>query len=117
MQQIPLSQLLNINGGGNGGGGYSIKNLFFDPIRFCGRQWTWVRSDNNQVSQIAFNNGIYSFVTQGFFWYLSYIIFALFITKKIKKFDAMTLPDLVGQMFGPLSQKLSALFNFINLFN
>lgn len=67
------------------------------------------------VSQIAFDNGIFNFVSQGFFWYVAYFIFAFFITKKISKFKAMTLPDLVGQMFGPKSEKLSALLNFVNL--
>ncbi len=67
------------------------------------------------VSQIAFENGIYNFVTQGFFWYISYIIFALFITKKLAGFEAMTLPDLVEQMFGPKSAKLVAVLNVINL--
>lgn len=67
------------------------------------------------VSQIAFNNGIYNFVIQGFFWYISYIIFALLITKKLHNFEAMTLPDLVEQMFGPKAGKLSALLNFVNL--
>lgn len=67
------------------------------------------------VSQIAFESGIFNFVIQGLFWYVSYFIFAFFITKKIQNFEAMTLPDLVGQMFGPKSAKLSALLNFVNL--
>jgi SSS family solute:Na+ symporter len=67
------------------------------------------------VSQIAFDNGIYNFVTQGFFWYLAYIVFALFITKKLTGFEAMTLPDLAGQMFGPKSSKLVAILNILNL--
>jgi len=67
------------------------------------------------VAQIAFENGIFNFVTQGLFWYVTYIIFAFYIIKKIKNYSAMTLPDLVGQMFGPKAEKLSAVFNFINL--
>lgn len=67
------------------------------------------------VSQIAFNHGIFNFVTQGIFWYITYIIFALFIIKKIGPYKAMTLPDLIGQMFGPKSEKLSAVFNIFNL--
>lgn len=67
------------------------------------------------VSQIAFEHGIFNFVTQGLFWYVAYIIFALFITSRIKNYKAMTLPDLVGQMFGPKAEKISALLNFINL--
>ncbi len=67
------------------------------------------------VSQIAFDNGIFNFVSQGIFWYLTYIIFALFIVSKISRFKALTLPDLIGQMFGPKSEKLSAIFNILNL--
>lgn len=67
------------------------------------------------VAQIAFENGIYNFVTQGFFWYISYMIFAFFILKKISKYQAMTLPDIIGQMFGPKSEKLSAILNILNL--
>lgn len=67
------------------------------------------------VSKIAFENGIFNFVTQGFFWYLTYLIFALFLIKKISKFRAVTLPDLVGQIFGPKSAKLAAVMNILNL--
>jgi SSS family solute:Na+ symporter len=67
------------------------------------------------VTQIAFESGIYNFITQGVFWYFTYFIFAIFIVKKIKQSNAMTLPELVGQMFGPLSGKLSAVFNFFNV--
>jgi len=67
------------------------------------------------VAQIAFENGIYNFVTQGIFWYISYIIFAFFILKKIKNYKAMTLPDLIGQMYGPKAEKLSAVLNILNL--
>lgn len=67
------------------------------------------------VTEIAFNQGIYNFVTQGFFWYLTYIIFALFLVKKVKKFQAMTLPDMVRQMFGKKSGYIAGLFNFFNV--
>jgi SSS family solute:Na+ symporter len=67
------------------------------------------------VSQIAFENGIYNFVIQGFFWYVAYIFFAFFITKRLKGFKAMTLADLTGQMFGPRSARLVGVLNFINL--
>ncbi|HPR17372.1 MAG TPA: sodium:solute symporter family protein [Candidatus Cloacimonadota bacterium] len=67
------------------------------------------------VTKIAFEQGIYNFITQGLFWYIAYIIFALFIVKKVAKYQAVTLPDLVGKMFGPKSEKLSAVFNFFNV--
>lgn len=67
------------------------------------------------VTQIAFEKGIYNFITQGLFWYITYIIFALFLVTRIKRYQAVTLPDLVGKMYGPRSAKLSALFNFFNI--
>ena len=67
------------------------------------------------VTRIAFEKGIYNFVTQGLFWYLAYVIFALFLVDKIAPFRALTLPDLVGKMFGPKAAKLSAVFNFFNV--
>ena len=33
------------------------------------------------VNEITFNYGIYNFVTQGFFWYIAYLIFAFFIAR------------------------------------
>ncbi len=67
------------------------------------------------VTKIAFEQGIFNFVTQGFFWYISYIIFALFITNKVASYQAVTLPELIEKMFGPKSSKLAAAFNFFNV--
>lgn len=67
------------------------------------------------VTQIAFEQGVYNFVTQGVFWYVTYIIFAFFLVKKIRKFDAVTLPEILGKMFGPKSSKIGAILNFINI--
>lgn len=65
------------------------------------------------VNEITFNYGIYNFVTQGFFWYIVYIIFALFIVDKIAKYNSVTLPDLARQMFGPKSAKVAAVFTLL----
>lgn len=67
------------------------------------------------VTRIAFEHGVYNFVTQGLFWYISYLIFALFLVDKVSSHQAITLPDLVEKMFGPRSAKLSAVFNFFNV--
>lgn len=67
------------------------------------------------VTEIAFKDGIYNFITQGLFWYIAYIIFALFLTNKISPYKALTMPDLIGKMFGQKSAKLSAIFNFFNV--
>ena len=67
------------------------------------------------VTRIAFEQGIYNFITQGFFWYLTYLIFAFFLVKKIAPYQALTLPELIGKMFGKKSAYLSAIFNFFNV--
>lgn len=67
------------------------------------------------VTELAFQNGIYNFVTQGVFWYITYLVFAFFIVGKVKASQSMTLPEMVGQMFGPLSGKISGIFNLFNV--
>ncbi len=67
------------------------------------------------VTRIAFEKGVYNFVTQGFFWYLTYIIFAFFLVSKIKSYKAITLPELTGQMFGPKASIITSIFNFFNV--
>lgn len=67
------------------------------------------------VTRISFESGIFNFITQGFFWYLSYFVFAIFLVNKIKQSNAVTLAELVGQKFGPRSAKLAAIFNFFNV--
>jgi SSS family solute:Na+ symporter len=67
------------------------------------------------VTEIAFNHGIYNFITQGLFWYVAYLVFAFFLVDRIGRYQAVTLPDLVTRMFGPRSGKLSAIFNLFNV--
>ncbi|MGB0452272.1 MAG: sodium:solute symporter family protein [Bacteriovoracaceae bacterium] len=67
------------------------------------------------VTEIAFNNGIYNLITQGVFWYVSYLIFALFLLPKVYSKESVTLPNLIENTIGPRSAKLSSLFNFINI--
>jgi SSS family solute:Na+ symporter len=52
------------------------------------------------VTQIAFENGIYNFVTQGFFWYLSAGLFGLFVVDKIKEHNFHTIPELIKMKYG-----------------
>src|SRR5688572_23588800 len=55
------------------------------------------------VTRIAFESGIYNFVTQGLFWYGTYLVFAFFLVGRVRAFKAVTLPELVGKMYGPKS--------------
>lgn len=67
------------------------------------------------VTALTFEKGIYNLMTQGFFWYASYLIFAFFLVKKIRQHDIMTIPELAGKLFGPKAAKLTAALNFLNL--
>lgn len=67
------------------------------------------------VTQIAFESGVYNFVTQGVFWYVAYIFFALVLVDKVRSFSTLSLPELAGKLFGPKSRKVAAVFNFFNV--
>lgn len=67
------------------------------------------------VTALTFEKGIYNLLTQGIFWYGSYIIFAVFLVKRIRKFEVMTIPELAGKVFGPKAERLTASLNFLNL--
>lgn len=66
------------------------------------------------VTQLAYEEGFYNFFTQGFCWYLSYIIFALFFVKKIRKENVTSLADLMGKKFGPEFKKFTGLILFFH---
>lgn len=67
------------------------------------------------VTALTFEKGIYNLLTQGFFWYGSYLIFAFFLVKKIRNFEVMTIPEMAGKIFGPKAERLTATLNFLNL--
>lgn len=64
------------------------------------------------VTQIAFEQGIYNFVTQGMFWYISYLLFALLMVRRIRTFNAITLPQLINRLFGPKSARFAVFLLF-----
>lgn len=67
------------------------------------------------VTALTFEKGIYNFLTQGVFWYVSYLIFAFFLVKKIRSHDVMTIAELAGKIFGPGAERMTAGLNFLNL--
>jgi solute:Na+ symporter, SSS family len=66
------------------------------------------------VAQIAFEQGLYSFFTQGLFWYFAYFIFAIFLAKKIRQKKILSLPELIGQKFGAKARKWAAIILFLH---
>jgi SSS family solute:Na+ symporter len=67
------------------------------------------------VTALTFEKGVYNFLTQGIFWYLSYLIFAFFLVKRIRQTQALTIAGMAGQLFGKKAEKLTATLNFLNL--
>lgn len=67
------------------------------------------------VTALTFEKGIYNLLTQGIFWYATYLIFAFFLVKKIRQYDVLTIPDMAGKIFGPGAARLTASLNFLNL--
>ncbi len=65
------------------------------------------------ATQIAYKYGIYNFFAMGFFWYLSALIFALFMAGKLSKFQTFSLPEYIGNIYGPLAEKLVLTLLFI----
>ena len=39
------------------------------------------------VTALAYEKGIYNLLTQGIFWYTSYLIFAFFLVKRIRNYN------------------------------
>jgi SSS family solute:Na+ symporter len=67
------------------------------------------------VTQIAYEKGIYNFITQGVFWYITYIIFAFFLATKLRNSDSLSLPELAGNLFGRKSRFVVSIFNIFNV--
>ncbi len=67
------------------------------------------------VTEYAFQTGVYNWITQGVFWYAAYLVFAFALVKRIRRDSPRTMPELLGQMFGPRSARLGAVFNLFNV--
>ena len=67
------------------------------------------------VTRIAFESGLYNFLIQGIFWYISYILFAVFLVDKAYPSGSISLAEWIGSAFGRRSRKLAAVFNFFNV--
>ncbi len=65
------------------------------------------------VGELSFNYGLVNWLTQGFFWYLSYLVFALFIAKKVRESNLFTIPDLLEKFYDKKTRIVGALFTFL----
>jgi SSS family solute:Na+ symporter len=65
------------------------------------------------VGELSFNYGIVNWITQGVFWYLSYLFFAFFLANRIRKSNLITVPDQLERFYDKKSRFVGAIFNFI----
>ncbi len=64
------------------------------------------------VTQIAFEHGLYGFISQGLVWYIAYITFAIFVVKRLKEMQVLSIPDLILAKYGVKSKNISAIILF-----
>lgn len=66
------------------------------------------------VGEISYSSGLYNWLTQGIFWYLSYIVFALFLAARLRSSNQYTLPDQLEIFYGKGARKIGLFLNFFN---
>lgn len=84
------------------------------PLFTCTLVATWY-GGILPVTKYAYNVGLYSWLTQGVFWYGAYLIFAVFLVKRIRETEATTMPDLLEKRFGPRARTFGAVMNLVNV--
>ncbi len=67
------------------------------------------------VGEIAYRDGLVNWVTQGGFWYASYLLFAFLLAGKLQKSAQTTLPDQLGELHGAGARLLASVLNFFNV--
>ena len=67
------------------------------------------------VTEIAFRDGLAAWLTQGGFWYVSYLIFAFGIAERLARSQHTTLPDQVAELHGERARQLAAALNYLNV--
>lgn len=67
------------------------------------------------VTEVVFRHGIYGFFTQGVFWYLAYLTFALLLAERVRTSEALSLPDFVENRYGKKSARLIAVVNCFDM--
>lgn len=65
------------------------------------------------VVELSFNSGLVNWVTQGIFWYLSYLFFALFLSKKIRESNLYTVADQLEKFYGKKARVVGAILNYV----
>jgi len=65
------------------------------------------------VGQYSYFSGLGNWLTQGIFYYIMALLFALFLAHKIRKSNLFTIPDQLEKFYDKKSRFLGSIFNFI----
>ncbi len=82
------------------------------PMFVCTLVATWYGGILG-VGEFTYRYGVVNWVTQGIFYYLFAIVFALFIAKKVQKTRILTIPDRIEEVYGKKAAVISSLFTFL----
>ncbi|MCA9672980.1 MAG: sodium:solute symporter family protein [Myxococcales bacterium] len=67
------------------------------------------------IGEIAYRDGVVTLLTQGGFWYIAYLLFALLLAGRIRRSEQTTLPDEIGRMHGETARVIASALNFLNV--
>ncbi|MCB9556646.1 MAG: sodium:solute symporter family protein [Deltaproteobacteria bacterium] len=67
------------------------------------------------IGEIAYRDGVVTWLTQGGFWYLAYLIFALLLAGRVRRSEQTTLPDMVGRLHGESARRIATVLNYFNV--
>ena len=67
------------------------------------------------VTEIAFTDGLSSWLTQGIFWYAAYVVFAFVLAGRLQQSGIRTLPEHVGALYGNKAKFVVSVLNLINV--
>jgi len=67
------------------------------------------------VSELAYKEGLVMWLTQGIFWYVTYLFFAFFLAGKIRFAKCFTIPDLLEGFYDKKTAIVGALVNVLIL--
>lgn len=65
------------------------------------------------VGELSFSYGLVNWLSQGIFWYVTYLFFAFFLASKIRKSNLYTIPDQLERFYDKKSRFLGTIFNYI----
>ena len=67
------------------------------------------------VGEISYRDGLVNWLTQGGFWYLTYLLFAVGLAGRLARSGHTTLPDQLGALHGPAARLMGTVLNFLNV--